>query len=311
MRDCREYPLRPARRKPGTEPVPGLCPAHAWQDPPSEQRLADALKLYEQVKARFADAARAIEHIRQKTLSLPEITIVPLEEQAHLEIASRNVSSATLTLYKVDFLMLCLKQKDLRNVKGINLAGIRPSLTTNIALGKAGQVMTATARIPIPVRDTGAWLVVVKADGIEQSGMIIRSNLVLDVMTTSDGSVRASLHDRKTTLPMIGAQLKFIPANGQRATTATSDPRGMAESQAVQGSMIVAAVHQGQYAFQRIESRVVASGNTDQDYGTDYKDRSMEGLKQYRRSIQDTNRARWEQNQKLEKRKLELKNLKF
>ncbi|HPH02286.1 MAG TPA: tetratricopeptide repeat protein [Spirochaetota bacterium] len=277
----------------------------------SEQRLADALKLYEQVKTRFADAARAIEHIRQKTLSLPEITIVPLEEQAHLEIASRNVSSATLTLYKVDFLMLCLKQKDLRNVKGINLAGIRPSLTTNIALGKAGQVMTATARIPIPVRDTGAWLVVVKADGIEQSGMIIRSNLVLDVMTTSDGSVRASLHDRKTTLPMIGAQLKFIPANGQRATTATSDPRGMAESQAVQGSMIVAAVHQGQYAFQRIESRVVASGNTDQDYGTDYKDRSMEGLKQYRRSIQDTNRARWEQNQKLEKRKLELKNLKF
>ena len=141
--------------------------------------------------------------------------------------------------------------------------------------------------------------------------MIIRSDLVLDVMTTGDGSVRASIHDRKTSRPLTGAQIRFIPSDGQRSTTAASDPRGMAESQAIRGNMIVAAVHDGQYAFQRIESRSVTRGNSDDEYGVDYKDKSMEGLKQYRKSIQDSNKARWEQNQKLEKRQLELKNLKF
>jgi uncharacterized protein YfaS (alpha-2-macroglobulin family) len=171
--------------------------------------------------------------------------------------------------------------------------------------------MSETSRVAIPVKETGAWLVVIKADGIEQSGMIIRSDLVLDVMTTSDGSVRASLHDKKTGLPLVGAQLRFIPSDGQRSTTATSDPRGMAESQATRGNMIIAAVHAGQYAFQRIENRASPRSRADDEYGNDYKEKSMESLKQYRKTIQDSNRTRWEQNQTLEKRQLELKNLKF
>jgi len=282
----------------------------------AEQRYSEAMRLYEQVRNRFRDAQHSIEFLRSKQIALPEITSAAPDQEIALRIESRNVHTASLALYRVDFLILCLKQKDLRNVTGVTLSGIRPSLTTNITLGSGNEGMTEISEIaiPLPRNEQGAWLAVVKGDGFEQSSMILRSKLVLDVHTTEDGSVRASLHDRVSKKPISGASVRFIPVNNEAAITLTSDPRGTAESRMLGSSMTIAADYNGEYAFQRIgRAGSVASlrPRPEADYDSGYKEEAMEEVMQYRNVIQQENRQRWEQNQMLNTGGLDLQNLRW
>ena len=285
-----------------------------------EQRYAEAAKLYEQVRDRFRDARNSIEYLKIKQISLPEITSAAPDQAVTLRVLSRNVREASLVLYKVDFLILCLKQKDLSNVKDVNLSGIRPSLTTNIILGVGQEGMTETSdlAIPLPDREQGAWLVVVKGDGFEQSGMILRSNLVLDAAIMEDGTARASVHDRVSKKPIAGASIRFIPAGSQAAVAVMSDPRGVAESRMLDASMTIAADYKGEYAFQRVSlQRTVPAADIlrpraperGQPGASGYTEEAMEEIMNYRRSIQQESRERWEQNQMMDKGGLELRNL--
>jgi len=288
-----------------------------------EQRYAEAIRLYEQVKDRFRDARNSIEYLKAKQIALPEITSLAPDQQAMLRVESRNIHEATLVLYKVDFLILCLKQKDLRNVKDVNLSGIRPSLTAAITLGNGNEGMTKISEIPVslPEKEQGAWLVVIKGDGFEQSGMIIRSNLVLDVAIMQDGTIRASAHDRVSRKPVHGASIRFIPAGSQAAVAVTSDPRGIAESRLLDSTMTIVADYNGEYAFQRVSvqqatpaadlfmrTRHAEQGQRN-DY--DYKGEAMEEVLNYRRIIQQENQTRWEQNQMMNRDGLELRNLQW
>ena len=118
-------------------------------------------------------------------------------------------------------------------------------------------------------------------------------------MTTSDGSVRASLHDRKTTRPW--SEPKSSSLQPESAATATSDPVEWPNHRRP-WQHDRSGCSPGQYAFQRIESRVVTGGNRDEEYGTDYKDKSMEGLKQYRKSIRTPTRLAGNRNSKTQAR---------
>ncbi|MDR2733058.1 MAG: tetratricopeptide repeat protein [Spirochaetota bacterium] len=283
----------------------------------SEQRYDEAMRLYDQIKYRFRDARNSMDYLKNKYISLPEITRIIPGEEAKLRIESRNIQKASLELYKVDFLILCLKQRDLTTVRDVNLRGIRPSLSTQISLGDGQDGMTAVheTMIPLPPEESGAWLIVVKGDGFQQSGMIIRSNLVLDSMIMEDGTIRASAHDRVSKKPLQGVSVRFIPAGGDTAITVATDPRGIAEGR-MAGVMTIAAEYNGEYAFRRIGQpgivqlpRPRPAVKADESYG--YKEEAMEEVMEYRNTLQQENRERWQNNQMTEHQGLELRNLKW
>ena len=275
----------------------------------SLQQFKKAIAAYSKVETKFPDAARAIRFLKERHLSIPEVTTINTGDQPKLKIRFKGVKKISMTLYKVDFLLLCLKEKDLSRITRINLAGIKPYLTRSVQLAADHPYLGREKSVTVPAKDRGAYLVVLKANGIETSGMILKSDLRMDVLgLATKGIARVSIRNTTTGRVVPGTVVNFLTSGSSSIKTVKTDLRGMAETGGLSGIPTIVGIHKGHYCFFRGNRtfRTRTWGGRVFD-STSYKKKALRKLFQQRRSIQKDNESIWNKNIKQDKKGLILK----
>ncbi|HEX2748033.1 MAG TPA: MG2 domain-containing protein, partial [Verrucomicrobiales bacterium] len=142
---------------------------------------ADAITWYQKVKALYPDAADAINWFEEKRVSLPEVTIFKPGGEVKVTLDYRNVKEAALQLYKVDLMKLYLREKSLSNITQVNLAGIQPLAGETMTLGEGKDYAAKQKVLTLPVKEEGAYLVILRGDNLFTSGLVLVSPLKLEV----------------------------------------------------------------------------------------------------------------------------------
>ena len=215
-------------------------------------KIADALKLYEQVKKKFADAAEAIDYFMRRSVSLPEVSTFRSGEKVKVELKYRNVPKVTLAVYKVDLMKLYLMRKNLNNITDINLAGIGPTVLEEVELGDGKDYKEKKKELSLPFGEKGAYLVVVQGGSVGCTGMILVTDLNLEVQEdTASGRVRVNVKDQETGTFQKNIYVKVIGSGDKTFRTGYTDLRGVFTADDIHGESTVIAERSGEYAFHR------------------------------------------------------------
>ena len=214
-------------------------------------QAADALASYDKVTDDFQDAAEASAYFRQKSLSVAEVTRFAMGADARLELRWRNLKSADVKVYKVDLMRLYLQQKSLDNVRGVLLHGIQPLHQATLTLGDGKDCLgERKSDVDLPLPDAGAYLVVVRADDMLASGLVLRSDLEIDAQESFDvGRVRVNVKRKGAFVP--GAHVKVVGSGDGQVRAGDSDPRGIYVADGLVGRATVIAQVDDAYAFFR------------------------------------------------------------
>lgn len=211
---------------------------------------------YEQVKDVFSDAAEALASLRQKRLEVAELTTVMPGERAQLEITWRNVDQANLLVYRVDLMTLYLREKDLSRVAAVNLAGIAPTLESSVILGGGRDLLERKLKTPLDLPGPGAYLVLARAGETFASGLVLVSDLELDVIEDpGSGRVRVEAQSTSEHRFLRDVDVRVVGSGNGQVTSGQTDPRGLFVADGVTGrATIIARLGQDQYAFHRGEA---------------------------------------------------------
>ncbi|HEX4753996.1 MAG TPA: MG2 domain-containing protein, partial [Solirubrobacterales bacterium] len=245
----------------------------------ARRRPARALSYYEQVADRFTDAAGAIKAFKREALELPEVTVlrpakgpavaaegagagfraVPVDKpddsagKPGVTLSYRNIAEADVKVYPVDLVRLYLTRRNLDAIAGIDLAGITPLVEAKIELGDGKDYDDKSRTIALPLKDEGAYLVMVRGDSRYASGVVLVSPLELEVLEEPEaGRVRLAVRDARTKDPVPEVRVKAIGSNDSHFFAGTTDLRGVFVAEGVHG-VVTAVARQGthRYAFYR------------------------------------------------------------
>jgi tetratricopeptide (TPR) repeat protein len=231
-------------------------------------KAADAIREYTRVEERFADAKQAIQYFTRKEIALPEVTTFqPGGAQARrvgqeraagagppeLELKFRNVARCDVRVYKIDLMKFSLLKRNLAGITGINLAGIRPYHEAAIELGDGKDYRDRSRKLPLPLKDEGAYLVVCRGDDLHASGLVLVTPLVVEVQEeAASGQVRATVKDATKDGYVSDVHVKVIGTRNPDFVSGETDLRGVFVAQAIQGaSTVIAEAGEGRYAFYR------------------------------------------------------------
>lgn len=218
-------------------------------------RYAQALEAYRKVKEDFADAAFSIEYLERRSLSLPEATAVGLGEPVVADVSYCNLDKVEALAYRVDLMRLFLKEKNLDRIAGVNLAGITPTFTFERELPKTETGLTGKARISLPIKETGAYLVLAHSGDVFASGLALVSPLKMEVQEYQ-GMVRVTIRDTKEDEPAMG--VRITASTGYNFVSGKTDLRGSASLNISGGRLtVIARRGKDEYAFYRSEEEVV------------------------------------------------------
>ena len=219
---------------------------HAMGKP--EQALAH----YEQVKDRFPDAAEAMAHFTRKGLKLEDVTTFAPGEQAALTLRYRNVKEVDARAYRVDLMKFYLLQKNLNDITNINLAGITPYYQATTPLGDGKDYAEKTMTLTLPLKEEGAYLIVVKETEIDASGLALISPLRVDVDEDAEsGRARVNVSNRVSGSYENNAHVKVIGSDDREFISGSTDLRGIFIADNLHGVATVIARKGDQYAFYR------------------------------------------------------------
>jgi len=239
-----------------------------------------ALDYYRLVADRFTDAAGAVKGLEREELKLPEVSIVrparsipvaadgggavglravaadaPKDEAtaATLTIESRNLAEAAVTVYPVDLMRLYLARRNLSEIAGIDLAGIKPLLEQKVKLGDGSDFDDRSQALDLPLTKDGAYLVMARGRDRYASGIVLVTPLELDVLEEPDaGRVRVTVRDARTKDPVPKVQVKVIGSDNAAFRSGQTDLRGVFVAEGVVGTVTtVARKGTKQYAFHR------------------------------------------------------------
>ncbi|HUY34628.1 MAG TPA: tetratricopeptide repeat protein [Pirellulales bacterium] len=216
-------------------------------------QAADAIRQYARVEERFADAKQAIQYFLRKAIALPEVTTIQPGKAVALELKFRNVAHCDVRVYKIDLMKFSLLKRNLAGITGINLAGIRPYHEAVIELGDGKDYRDRARKLPLPLKDEGAYLVVCRGDDLYASGLVLVTPLVVDVAEeASSGEVRATVKDATTDGYVSDVHVKVIGTRNPDFVSGETDLRGVFVAEAIQGaSTVIAEAGEGRYAFYR------------------------------------------------------------
>ena len=219
---------------------------------------------------RFSDAAGAVKALTRKELKLPEVTVirpagprvaeaggglraVPVQESKGATLEYRNIATADVKVYPVDLMRLYLTRRNLDEIAGIDLAGIKPFHQATIKLGDGKDFDDKTRAIDFPVRKEGAYLVMVRGDDRYASGILLVSPLELQVLEEAEsGRVRVTVRDARTKAYVPKVQVKVIGSGNGAFFSGETDLRGVFVAEGVRGQVTaVARKDSNQYAFHR------------------------------------------------------------
>ncbi|MDB5336303.1 MAG: hypothetical protein JWN70_1922 [Planctomycetaceae bacterium] len=258
-------------------------------------KAAEAIGEYDRVKDRFADAKEAIDFFTRKDLSLPEVTTVKPGAPGKVPLKFRNVTGATIKVYRIDLLKFGLLNRNLSRITAINLAGIRPYHDLTVKLGEGKDYRDREQELELPLKEEGAYLVVCQGDNLYTSGLVLVSPLVLEVQEdATSGRVRVTVKDAVADKYAHAVHVKVIGSANDHFQSGQTDLRGIFVADGINGtSTVIAKTDANRYAFFRgktvLGTVAVPSQQVEQKgegkpgearRETDGKDSLLEGLRQ-------------------------------
>ena len=212
---------------------------HATGDP------RGAIVEYEKVKQLFADAADAILSFRRKALALPPSVTVNGDAPAEIVVSSRNLSKAELRVYRVDLMRLYLMERNLDRMTGIDLAGIAPMLTREVALGPGEDFLDRETKLPLALPERGAYLVVLRSAGeagiepIAATSLVLRTDLKMELREDSEaGRVWVNVRDAKGA-GVPHADVRIVGSGDSSVKIGATDLRGVFTGEGIHGRVTV------------------------------------------------------------------------
>lgn len=214
--------------------------------------LERALEQYERVKESFGDAAESIAYLKEKGLSAEDVTLLKNQEPASIRIRHKNIEKADLSVYKVNLMAFYLTERDLGRMADINLAGITPIIQQAISFSNSDRHDWKEEKIGLALNDPGAYLIVLRGDGVSDSGMIVRSDLKIEVQEdVAAGSVRVNVEQGEQARLVKDVKVQVRGSDNDRFTSGTTDLRGVYSASGIQGTVTVLAQLGDQYGFYR------------------------------------------------------------
>ena len=219
----------------------------------ARRELTKASEYYERVEELFADAHEALADFREKTIAMDEVTTVQPGESVQVELRHKGLEEVEMLVYKVDLLTLYLREKNLSQITQVNLSGISPTLQTEISLEESEDRRESKDMITMELTEPGAYLVIARGGELFASGLVLVSNLDLEITEESGSSrVRVQALDAANGTYVRGVDVRVIGSSNQRFTRGLTDPRGLFVADGVMGSAtVVAKLGKDHYAFHR------------------------------------------------------------
>jgi len=221
-----------------------------------EDPAADAIREYHRVADRFPDAKEAIDYFVHKAIALDEVTTVKPGEPVEVELKFRNIPSCDAKVYRIDLMKFSLLKRNLGGITGINLAGIQPYHETTVQLGDGKDYRDRTHKLPLPLKDEGAYLVVCRGENLHASGLVLVTPLAVEVQEdVASGRVRTTVKDTTADRYVSDVHVKVIGSGNAEFVSGSTDLRGVFVADGIQGtSTVIAQAPPSRYAFFRGET---------------------------------------------------------
>jgi uncharacterized protein YfaS (alpha-2-macroglobulin family)/TolA-binding protein len=219
-----------------------------------------AMEYYREVADQFPDAHEAADFFDQKSLKMPEVSVVSETQPVQLKVTSRNVEKAQIAVYKVDLLQFYQERRNLLSLGQMNLSGIKPMWQGALEFTGA-KYADREETIALPLPDKGAYFVTVQSVGGRPSvsGVVVRSSLDLEVQEdATSGRLRVNVarEDAKKGIENVvpKAEVWAVGSENGEFLKGTTDLRGLVAFDDVKGRATVIAFKDGEYAFYRGET---------------------------------------------------------
>lgn len=219
----------------------------------ARREAEQAAEYYERVQDLFADAREALLGFREKEISIEEVTNARPGGEAELTITYRNIEQAELLVYGVDLMTLYLREKNLSNITSVNLSGISPTLRQVVQLGSGSDLRPKEATAQLALSEPGAYLVICRGEELFTSGLVLVTDLELDVKEDPvSGRMRIQALDQTDGSYERGVDVRVIGSANAAFTSGETDPRGLFVADGVAGqATVIAHGDGGHYAFFR------------------------------------------------------------
>ena len=219
----------------------------------AQGKPAEAISWYNRVKENYPDAKESIAYFEEKRIALPEVTVKRPKTDVVLTLKYRNIKEAAIQVYSVDLMKLYLREKDLRSITQVRLAGIEPAVSQTVSLGDGKDYIDKTREIPLPLTKEGAYLVICRGDNLFTSGLILVTPLEIEVQEdTVSGRVRVNVRDAVVGNYLPKVHVKAVASAEGRFISGETDLRGIFVADGMRGkSTIIARDQINRYAFYR------------------------------------------------------------
>lgn len=221
----------------------------------ARREVDKASEYYERVAELFSDAREVLAGFREKHIFMEEVTTMRPGRPAPFKIEYRNVQKAEILVYPVDLMTLYLREKNLSNIQGVNLAGISPTLRLQVPLGGGQDLQLQEKMLDLNLPDPGAYLVICRGDELHTSGLVLVTDLELQVKEDPvSGRVRVEVFEAASGRYLRDVDVRVVGSHSQDFVSGHTDPRGLFVADALMGtSTVIARQGEKHYAFFRGE----------------------------------------------------------
>ena len=122
-----------------------------------------------------------------------------------------------------------------------------------VALGDGKDYRDRTHKLPLPLKEEGAYLVVCRGDDLHASGLVLVSPLEVEVQEEAvSGRVRTTVKDAVKGQYLRDVHVKVIGSRNDDFVSGATDLRGVFVADGIKGnSTVIAQVEPSRYAFFR------------------------------------------------------------
>ncbi len=201
----------------------------------------------------YPDAKEAIGYFEEKRFSLEEVSIFRPGEPVKAKLKYRNIKEANLQVYRVDLMKLYLREKNLSNITKVKLAGIKPELEHNIALGDGKDYIDKEQEAELNLKEEAAYLLIARGDSLFASGLVLITPLKIEVQEDSaSGRVRANVINAIEGGYKANVHVKAIGTKDTQFRSGETDLRGIFVADNLRGkATVIAREGETRYAFYR------------------------------------------------------------
>jgi tetratricopeptide (TPR) repeat protein len=263
----------------------------------AEGDLGAAIESYRAAGNGFPDARAALTVLESAELRVPAVVDAATGRGLTIPIRVRAVDSVEVWAYAVDLERLFLRENQVRAVENILLSGIPPIVEESFDLPMNFGAL-AEHEISLPLREAGAYLVLVRSETTLASTLAIVSDLQLDIVEDPRANaLHIGVTDRNGQ-PLEGATVR-VAYPGGTPMTAETDLRGLVAHNGFNATAHVLARAGEQYAVYRggEDSGFDAPSQINTGWGHAPAPASlMEGQQMRMQEVQESNIIEYEQN---------------